>query len=129
MAQKIPKTNITTGYYSPNNQIKEGWTGGEGTNAPPHYTGPNSSFTRAYYSPNTDAYELGWRGGYGPTGGGHIDYFKNAIALAALLVTNGNTFNKQKTALPLSVSLTSASKRNIRFKFAVAMQTSAIVSK
>jgi len=40
---------------------------------------PKKNISRAYYSPNTKAYELGYRGGYGHK---KIAYIKEAIALA-----------------------------------------------
>jgi hypothetical protein len=162
MAYKKPKKNLSRGYRSTNNQVIEGYTGGEGgahptynsnkktllfgyfaTNKnskvpegwkggqgpviPPPYTGPKSSFTRAYYSPNTEAYELGWRGGYGFQQ--HIDYFKNAIALATIFVTNKSGVNRPKQAVSTTVNLARSTNGFLHVKFAIALQTSAIVSR
>ena len=122
------KRTILFGYFATNRngKVPEGWKGGQGTHIPPPYVGPKSSFTRAYYSPNTKAYELGWR--RGPIVG-YVDYFKNAIALATILVNNQTSSGKNRKALVTSSNLASTSKSYIQFKLAVALQTSAIVSR
>jgi len=123
------KKTILFGYFATNknNKVPEGWRGGEGPVIPPPYTGPKSSFTRAYYSPNIEAYELGWRGGYGFQQ--HIDYFKNAIALATIFVNNKSGVNRPKQAVSTTVNLTRTTNGFLHVKFAIALQTSAIVSR
>ena len=120
---------ILFGYFATNKngKVPEGWRGGQGPVTPTPYTGPKSSFTRAYYSPNTEAYELGWRGGYGFQQ--HIDYFKNAIALATIFVTNKSGVNRPKQAVSTTVNLARSTNGFLHVKFAIALQTSSIVSR
>ena len=120
---------ILFGYFATNKngKVPEGWRGGQGPVTPTPYTGPKSSFTRAYYSPNIQAYELGWRGGYGFQK--HLDYFKNAIALATILVNNQSNIGKIRQASSTTTNLAKTSRGYIQIKFAIALQTSAIVSR
>jgi len=120
---------ILFGYFATNKngKVPEGWRGGQGPHVPPPYVGPKSSFTRAFYSPNTEAYELGWRGGYGFQK--HLDYFKNAIALATILVNNQSKIGRIKQASSTSTNLAKTSKSYIQLRFAIALQTSAIVTR
>ena len=121
---------ILFGYFATNKngKVPEGWwTGGGGGQGPTPYTGPKSSFTRSYYSPNIQAYELGWRGGYGFQK--HLDYFKNAIALATILVNNQSNIGKIRQASSTTTNLAKTSKGYIQLKLAIALQTSAIVSR
>ena len=120
---------ILFGYFATNKngKVPEGWRGGQGPVTPTPYIGPKSSFTRAYYSPNIQAYELGWRGGYGFQK--HLDYFKNAIALATILVNNQSNISKIRQASSTTTNLAKTSRGYIQIKFAIALQTSAIVSR
>jgi len=62
---------------------------------------PKKSIGRAFYSPNTQAYEVGWRGGMGQRS---QNYFKNTfITLISLsAVTRGYIFTRFSQVLEIS---------------------------